>query len=208
MPQAIVLKASTYRRMPWKNGGGETVEIAISPEGASVGEFDWRVSMATVAADGPFSIFPGIDRTLSILKGNGMSLAIDGRDPVFLTQQSDPLAFAADVAVSATLADGAIIDLNVMTRRGTLNHSVQRIRIDGSREIGATSTTALLFCHQGRLEFQAGKEGGEIGEGDSLLLTNAAATALRFDGQALCYFIAIHVGGTAETHIEHFPAGK
>ena len=67
MPRATILTASSYRRMPWKNGGGETVEIAVSPEGAALSEFDWRISMATVATDGPFSIFPGIDRTLSIL---------------------------------------------------------------------------------------------------------------------------------------------
>ncbi len=93
MTRATVLKGSTYRRMPWKNGAGETVEIAVSPEGAALFDFDWRISMATVATDGPFSIFPGIDRTLSILEGNGMSLSIDGGAPVLLTQDSDPLAF-------------------------------------------------------------------------------------------------------------------
>ena len=186
-----ILKAQEYRRMPWKNGGGETVEIAVSPQDASVGDFDWRVSMATVAVDGPFSIFPGIDRTLSILRGNGMSLVIEGRDPVLLTQHSDPLAFPADVATSAALADGTIIDLNAMTRRGALNHRVERIGIDGTAEIGIISTTALLLCHQGRLEFQVGKEGGEIGKGDTLHLTNAAKTALCLSGQALCYLVTI-----------------
>ncbi len=29
------LKAENHRRMPWKNGGGVTVEIAIHPQGAS-----------------------------------------------------------------------------------------------------------------------------------------------------------------------------
>ncbi|MDP1908248.1 MAG: HutD family protein, partial [Hyphomicrobium sp.] len=41
-----ILRAKDYRRMPWKNGGGETTEIAISPEGAALDSFDWRVSMA------------------------------------------------------------------------------------------------------------------------------------------------------------------
>lgn len=53
------LHARDYKRMPWKNGGGETVEIAIFPADASVETFEWRISMATVANDGPFSIFPG-----------------------------------------------------------------------------------------------------------------------------------------------------
>ncbi|QCI96582.1 HutD family protein [Agrobacterium larrymoorei] len=122
-----VLRASDHKRMPWKNGGGETVEIAVFPPHATVDDFDWRISMATVASDGPFSIFPQIDRTLSILDGKGMSLAIDGAGPVLLTTSSKPLSFAADVPVDATLADGTIIDLNVMTRRGRFSHRVERM---------------------------------------------------------------------------------
>lgn len=53
-----IIRASEYKTMPWKNGGGVTVEIAIHPPGASVNAFDWRISMATVAQDGPFSSFP------------------------------------------------------------------------------------------------------------------------------------------------------
>ncbi len=79
MSRATILTVSSYRRMPWKNGGGETVEIAIAPEGAALSEFDWRISVATVATNGPFSIFPGFDKTLSILDGEGMSLEMDGK---------------------------------------------------------------------------------------------------------------------------------
>ena len=49
---------------PWKNGGGSTTEIAIAPPGAGLDDFDWRISLATISEDGPFSVFPGIDRTL------------------------------------------------------------------------------------------------------------------------------------------------
>ena len=37
-----ILRGADYKRMPWKNGGGETVEIAVSPEGAALSDFDWR----------------------------------------------------------------------------------------------------------------------------------------------------------------------
>ena len=120
------LRASDYKRMPWKNGKGETVEIAVFPPGASLDEFEWRISMASVANGGAFSLFPEIDRTLSILSGHGMSLTIDAAAPALLTMESDPLCFAADVPVDATLVDGAITDLNVMTRRGRFVHSVER----------------------------------------------------------------------------------
>ena len=69
-----LIRSKSYRRMPWKNGGGETTEIAVSPQNASLEAFDWRVSMARVESDGPFSAFPGIDRTLAVLEGQGIEL--------------------------------------------------------------------------------------------------------------------------------------
>ncbi|GMB81522.1 HutD family protein [Shinella zoogloeoides] len=117
-----LLRNSDHRRMPWKNGGGETVEVIVHPEGAGLSDFGWRVSMATVASDGPFSVFPGIDRTLAVLTGDGMELSIEGLGERLLTPQSSPLAFPADAPTSARLAGGPITDLNVMTRRGAFRH--------------------------------------------------------------------------------------
>ncbi|WP_411035316.1 HutD family protein [Shinella sp. BYT-45] len=117
-----LLRNGDHRRMPWKNGGGETVEVAVHPEGAGLSDFGWRVSMATVASDGPFSVFPGIDRTLAVLSGDGMALAIEGLGERLLTPQSAPLAFPADAPTTARLTGGPVTDLNVMTRRGRFVH--------------------------------------------------------------------------------------
>ena len=70
-----LLRARNHRRMPWKNGGGVTTEIAVFPANAGLEDFEWRLSMATVASDGPFSLFAGIDRTLAVLEGEGLVLA-------------------------------------------------------------------------------------------------------------------------------------
>ncbi|OCJ12988.1 HutD-family protein [Rhizobium sp. AC44/96] len=190
MPHARVLKASSYRRMPWKNGGGETVEIAVSPPEAALSDFDWRISMATVATDGPFSIFTGIDRTLSILEGDGMALAIDGAEPQVLTTASEPLPFPADVAVSATLPGGPITDLNVMTRRARLRHRVERTKVDGRLSV-ETAGTWLVLCQQGTLSLQWAGESVVLDAGDAFLVEGAANTALPLTGQALCYLVSI-----------------
>ena len=139
-----ILKAENHRRMPWKNGGGITVEIAIHPQAASVEDFDWRLSMATVASDGPFSVFPGIDRTLSVLEGDGIVLDIEGQATP-LTRESAPLAFAADARVSARLIGSLITDLNVMTRRGRFRHSVSRQIIVEPREIESRGDVTLIY---------------------------------------------------------------
>ncbi|MCF3639447.1 HutD family protein [Rhizobium sp. TRM95111] len=127
-----LLRSTDHRRMPWKNGGGETVEIAVFPEGAGLSDFGWRISMATVASDGPFSVFPGIDRTLAVLSGNGMELSIEGIGKRLLTPESAPLAFPADAPTTARLTGGPITDLNVMTRRGVHVHRLSRFAAKGS----------------------------------------------------------------------------
>ena len=70
-----LLTPADYRPMPWKNGAGRTTEIAAHPAGAALDAFAWRVSIADVERDGPFSRFPGIDRTIVLLDGAGMRLA-------------------------------------------------------------------------------------------------------------------------------------
>ncbi|HEX8048986.1 HutD family protein [Rhizobium sp.] len=186
-----ILRASDYKRMPWKNGGGETVEITVSPEGAGLADFDWRVSMATVATDGPFSVFPGIDRTLSILEGEGMTLFIEGHEPVLLTQESDPLPFAADAPTSATLVDGAITDLNVMTRRGRYVHSVKRRAVDGRMELQLHTGIALLLCDQGSLRIDDSGESFSLSARDCAVIGETGGRRIVLSGSAGAFLIEI-----------------
>lgn len=109
--------------MPWKNGGGVTWQIASHPEAAGLEDFDWRISMAEVASDGPFSAFAGIDRTLTLIEGAGIVLDFAGA-AVTLTPGAPPLSFPGEAPVTGRPVDGAILDLNVMTRRGRCVHAV------------------------------------------------------------------------------------
>ena len=161
-----------YRHMPWKNGGGTTIEIAVSLSGASLETFDWRVSMATVVEAGPFSTFPGIDRTLCVLEGNGIRLDIDGQSTT-LTQSSAPFAFAADAKVLGMPLDGPITDLNVMTRRGRYRHAVSRMNAIRSLAVQPTGSTSLIFsCNACRIASRA--EMIDVPAGASILIENDA----------------------------------
>lgn len=118
----IFLPASHRAAQPWKNGGGITREVAAFPPQAGMDSFDWRVSIADVASDGPFSLFPDIDRTLTILSGNGIALEMDGEKDLLLPGR--PFAFPGDKPAAASLLNGPVTDLNVMSRRGKIAHSV------------------------------------------------------------------------------------
>lgn len=183
--QISILRAESYRRTPWKNGGGATSEIAVSPEGADFDEFDWRVSMATVTNDGPFSTFPGVDRTLSILEGEGIILDIAGRDAATLTSASDPLSFPADAATSARLVAGPITDLNVMTRRGRFRHRVTRHELDGGMELA--SGAAILFSAASSLRVGGNGVDESLGRFDAAMLGDRRQ-AVRVEGRGQ-YFV-------------------
>ncbi len=144
-----LLRADSYRRTRWKNGGGETREIAISPSGAGLDTFDWRISMATVAHDGPFSTFAGVDRTVCILDGAGIRLHINDEPARQLDQASEPFSFPGDAAAHSTLVDGAVTDFNVMTRRNRVHHSVQRLRLQAGETRDLPPDIRAAFCQSG-----------------------------------------------------------
>jgi environmental stress-induced protein Ves len=134
------LPAAGYRAMPWKNGGGITREVAVFPE---AGDFHWRLSLAIVASDGPFSAFPGVDRTLTVLEGQGIELAVAGLPPARLAPRA-PFAFPGDVPASARLLGGTVTDFNVMTRRDRLAHRVEARRGAAPEALAHAGTWAIL----------------------------------------------------------------
>ncbi len=172
-----VIRAREYRQMPWKNGGGVTMEVAVSPPGAALGDFDWRISLARVDTDGPFSRFAGIDRTLSIVRGHGIELGVAGRAPVTLGAESDPYTFAGDVDASARLIDGAVTDLNVMTRRDAHRHVVRRHRIVEPWEPKLVAALTGMVVLEGNITIECLGEEATLDPLDTVLLSREAGTA-------------------------------
>ena len=162
-----ILRAADHRRMPWKNGGGETTEIAVFPENAGLSDFDWRVSMARVDGSGPFSSFPGIDRTLAILEGAGIVLDVEGQAPKRLVIGSEPHPFPADVATSADLIGGTVIDFNVMSRRGKVEHMVERLRTGLASPAGSVR---LVLCSSGSVAIHSAAGTESLDRHDAALL--------------------------------------
>ena len=122
-----LLTPSDYRSMPWNNGGGRTAEIAAHPPGTAFDDFAWRISLAEVDRDGPFSRFPGVDRTIVLLEGAGMRLRGSACDAE-LTIAFAPHAFSGDDAIECTLIAGRIRDFNAMFRRGRAHGVVSVVR--------------------------------------------------------------------------------
>jgi environmental stress-induced protein Ves len=103
-----------YRKMPWINGRGVTHEVAVAQVGDS---WDWRLSIAEVAEDGPFSMLAGVDRVLAVATGKGMILNIGGH--THKLARFETIAFDGESETLGELIDGPVFDLNLMVMRAS-----------------------------------------------------------------------------------------
>lgn len=179
----------------WKNGGGTTRTIACRPAGASLDDLDWRVSVATIVADGGFSTFAGVDRVITLLRGGGVRLARDGDDTAHrLDTPHRPFAFDGDTPLHATLLGGASDDFNVMTRRGRCRGDLRVIRDAGAL---APSACGVLHAAAGTWTLDGdARAAGDLAEGEGVWWDGESAIALhatpRTTGAVL---YAVHVVG-------------
>ena len=164
------LTPADYRIMPWKNGGGTTTEVAIFPADASAsgGSFIWRVSIADVASDGPFSRFPGYDRHIMVIAGKGMNLAAKDGEMIELSQPFVPRQFSGDSEVTGMLIDGPVRDFNLMAARDRIRSSLSAVRIDSARRFASPATVTVIHL----LDGEALTAGHVIACGDTLILEN------------------------------------
>jgi environmental stress-induced protein Ves len=183
-----IIRAGDCKTSPWKNGGGSTTEIAIGPAGASLEAFDWRISMARVASDGPFSDFAGIDRTLAVVKGNGLVLTTGKDAPVMLSSGSDPVSFPGDTPTSARLTAGEITDLNVMTRRGRFRHRLVRIDKSTPCEFG-DNDIAVVLSLDGATTINLGQDSATLDHGDAAVLSRTTTGFRILPAPKHCYLV-------------------
>jgi environmental stress-induced protein Ves len=186
------LTAADYRSMPWKNGAGTTVEIAVQPPLAGLDEFAWRVSRAAVVEDGAFSGFAGIDRSLALLEGVGMHLDING---VAMTVNAGQniVSFAGDTPTHATLIDGPIVDFNVMSRRMRCSHTLHHWT--GAQRRTLPTDTVMLYCASGKGTLSGPDVAFNFGTDDAVLIgehDDLAGVALQCSESSRFYCIQIH----------------
>jgi uncharacterized protein len=183
-----IIRAGDCKTTTWKNGGGSTTEIAIGPADASLETFDWRVSMARVATDGPFSDFAGIDRTLAVIKGTGLVLTIGEAAPVTLSSGTEPVSFSGDAPTSARLAAGEITDLNVMTRRGHFCHRLLRVGTSTSCHFD-DDDIAIVLSLDGTTTITAGENTATLDHGDAAFVSRTMAPDFRILPANQCYLV-------------------
>lgn len=137
------LTSADYVAMPWANGRGTTIEMLR--ENGRDGGLMLRLSMASVVADGPFSMFPGIERNLTVITGPGFDLVGESRT---FAAPLTPIAFPGDVALRATGVTAPCTDFNVMTARAP-QKPVVRIESDAEVAPPDGGRLAIFALEQG-----------------------------------------------------------
>ncbi|GAB3349831.1 HutD/Ves family protein [Lysobacter tyrosinilyticus] len=163
-----VIPANEYRRERWRNQLGWTREIYRAPE---EGEWSWRLSIAEIERDSAFSSFPGIDRELVLLSGNGMRLAFDDGEAHELHPPHGKLRFAGERAVTGELLDGPTHDFNLMWRRDQVQAELWHRPLVGPMVIFAEpGTTWAVHLLGGRARFADDSGLPALEAGDTAIL--------------------------------------
>lgn len=111
------LPANGYRRLRWRNGLGWAREIHAASRGSGEG-WDWRLSIAEIEADGPYSIFTGVQREQVLLAGDGLVLAFEDGSERLLAPPHGRQCFSGEAAVQARLQAGRVEVFNLMWQAG------------------------------------------------------------------------------------------
>jgi len=188
-----IIRAHDLTRTRWKNGGGETMEIAVYPVDAKLEDFEWRVSMALVSSGGPFSHFPQIDRTLTVLEGGPLTLSINNEREITLTSTSAPSSFPGDGSISARLEGDEVTDLNVMTRRGIFGHRVTPVVIDRGVKVIEVHAPFFILVRSGAIRVTGAGKSERLEQYDSAFFDEAGMIKVEIQSDTASHLLAIDI---------------
>ena len=175
--QSQVIPANEYQRERWKNGAGWTRQIVRVPD---CDDWDWRLSIAEIERDAPFSLFPGVERELVLLQGNGLRLRFENGTTADLQPPHGRIRFAGEEVLSGELLDGPTHDFNLMWRRDRISAELLHRPLVGSMLFFTDpGTTWAIHLLAGQARFDAASELPALWAGDTALLVNAT-TRQRF----------------------------
>lgn len=146
-----VVRADDVAPRPWSNGGGTTRELLRADDGA------WRISLAEIERDGPFSSFPGRHRLLTVVDGPVLALVLDGTEHV--VEPRRPFAFDGDAVVTASVPEGPVRALNVIVDPVTVRPFVTVLEVGRGSGLSLADDQAAMVLqgsvHVGDVEAKA-----------------------------------------------------
>ena len=183
-----IIRESTYKLLPWKNGLGMTKEIIISPETAVAREsnFLWRLSTATLEGKESFSLFPGYMRTLAVVRGKELELSFSSGQSheTKILKNYHHVEFSGEISAVSDSRFGEVQDLNWICRRD-IQSDFTMMNLTSKTTALRTGKTSIIYCIKGKFGLTGDKLTGDelrlgnvdqmIAEGDTLCLCDPEA---------------------------------
>lgn len=170
------LPASGYITMPWKNGNGSTDEVCLLPADATRDGFELRVSRATISDSGAFSSFSGVERTITLIEGEGLELRFDDRDIVLSI--GEPYRFDSSLTPIGTPTAGVARVLNVMAARNTWQIASASVISECTTLQPPNQGLIVVFALRGPSTLMTAGQTFELNQGDTALLHATADLSL------------------------------
>jgi len=169
-----LIPANEYRRVRWHNGAGWTREIATGPLDAVGGvtpAWHWRLSIAEIDRDGPFSTFEGVERECMLLHGQGAALQFENAPSQLLSPPFGRLRFSGEARLSASLVDGRVEVFNLMWRRERVQASTWRRPLVGSMVVFVDPDSCwVVHVLAGQARISGGTDAPMLSMGDTAIL--------------------------------------
>ena len=172
---ANIITPQQWQTQRWQNGGGITHQLCRQDDEHGL---LWRVSVAEVASDGPFSRFDNIDRVIMLLDGAGFSLMGVGDNPQLLATHLAPFSFAGETPILCSLINGAVRDFNLMTRRGALTAALEVLTLNSEAQLLPLGEQTIIFVAKGGVDAAVNGQCFTLDTEHSLLLHNEKGTLL------------------------------
>lgn len=147
MTSITPLNPENYRSVPWKNGGGVTVDIAFEGD-------VWRFSRTPITEPGPFSDYPNVDRMLVLVAGSGLVLQAPAGD-IDVRRPFQPVRFAGETPIVSRLEAGPVEVVNLLGDRRQVRIDLVVLEPGRMRRLGPGQHIA--YCPGGHARLQVGE---------------------------------------------------
>jgi len=186
------LPPAGFRRTPWKNGGGITIDIADAyGEGIVPGSWQgmiWRFGRTAIVAPGPFSDLTGFERLQMVVKGDG--LVLDGPNgEIDLRRPFEVVRYDGGLPLVSRLENGPVEVLNLMADRALCDVAMQAITTGQRHEL--SQGRHVLYAPDASVSGTVGEQKITLDAGHALTFeTSSAADLIVNQGVAVVATIA------------------
>ncbi|HEX7339052.1 MAG TPA: HutD family protein [Rhodanobacteraceae bacterium] len=177
MPVLQPVDSTSFRAQAWANGGGTTTELAAGPDRD---HWDWRISLAQVDGDGPFSSLPGVRRQIAPLDGRLQLQFADAGTRI--VHRLEVLTFDGGQPVDCHLLDGPGRDLNLMLRNGAEGTLVLRPLVGSMVLLPQAGWRWFAYMIGGHCQLDAGAQLLSLATGEAAWVEPEAGRRVLVEG--------------------------